>query len=248
MRIALITDIHANREAFEACLEQAELHGVDRYAFLGDFVGYGPDPDWVVEKAMELIGQGRAVAVKGNHDEGAVQGARPTMVDDARQVLEWTHDQLTSDQLMFLDELPYTVEEHDCLFVHANAFDPPEWEYVSSRMTAVRSMQATMRTFSFAGHVHAPKLYHLSNMGKVFEFVPMPGVAVPVAAPRHWMTLPGSCGQPRDGNPAAAWALLDLSRMTLTFHRVPYDHEVTANKILQAGLPERFAYRLCAGL
>lgn len=246
MKLALITDIHGNREAFEACMEQAHLHGADKVALLGDFVGYGADAAWVVDRVRELVAGG-AIAVKGNHDLGVVQGASPSMVEDARRVVEWTRNQLDPDQLNFLARLPFTFEEFGCLFVHANAHDPERFEYVTSRFDAVRSMQSTTARYVFAGHVHEPKLYHLSGTGKISEFSPTPGVAVPVPAHRQWFALPGSAGQPRDGNPASCWALFDLARATLTFHRVPYDHEQTATKILAAGLPPRLAERLKEG-
>jgi diadenosine tetraphosphatase ApaH/serine/threonine PP2A family protein phosphatase len=246
MKLALLTDIHGNREAFEACMEQAHLHGAEKVALLGDFVGYGADPSWVVDHVRELVEAG-AIAIKGNHDEGVVRGANPGMVEDARRVVEWTQGQLSPTQIDFLARLPYTFEQHGCLFVHANAFAPQDWEYVTNRTEAVRSMQATSARYTFAGHVHEPRLYHLSGTGKISEFTPTPGVAVPVPTHRQWFALPGSVGQPRDGNPAACWALFDLARATLTYHRVPYDHEATAAKIIAAGLPARFAERLKEG-
>lgn len=246
MKLALLTDIHGNREAFEACMEQAHLHGAEKVALLGDFVGYGADPAWVVDRARELVEAG-AIAIKGNHDEGTVRGANPGMVEDARRVVDWTQGQLSTGQLDFLARLPYSHEQFGCLFVHANAFAPQEWEYVTTRSDAVRSMQATAARYTFAGHVHEPRLYHLAGTGKISEFTPTPGVAVPVPVHRQWFALPGSVGQPRDRNPAACWALFDLARATLTFHRVPYDHEATAAKIRAAGLPARFAERLKEG-
>lgn len=247
MRLALITDIHGNREGFEACLEQAHLHGVDQIALLGDFVGYGADPAWVVDRARALVDAG-AIAVKGNHDESVVRGAVPGMIEDARRVVEWTQNQLHTDQINFLASLPYTQEWMGCLFVHANAAAPADWAYVTSRAEAVESLQSTSARYVFAGHVHEPRLYHLSGTGKISEFSPTAGVAVPVPSHRQWFALPGSAGQPRDGNPAACWALFDLGRATLTFHRVPYDHDATAAKILAAGLPPRFAERLRQGV
>ncbi|MBP8272200.1 MAG: metallophosphoesterase, partial [Sphaerotilus sp.] len=129
MKLALITDIHANREAFDACLEQAHLHGADRLAFLGDFVGYGADPAWVVEQVRDLVSQG-AIAVRGNHDEAVARGPSDYLVEDARRAIEWTRSQLTPAQLDFLGALPYTREDLGCLFVHANAYAPPAWDYI----------------------------------------------------------------------------------------------------------------------
>lgn len=247
MKLAIITDIHANREALEACLEQADLHGADRLVFLGDFVGYGADPGWVVEQVRDYVAQG-AIAVRGNHDEAVARGPAAHLVEDARRAVEWTRSQLNSEQLDFLSLLPYTREEMGCLFTHANAFAPSGWEYITSRNEAVRSMMATEARHTFCGHVHQPALYHLSATGKIASFTPVPGVAVPVPGHRQWLVLPGSAGQPRDGNPAAAWAMFDLGRLTLTFYRVPYDHESTAAKIIAAGLPRALGERLHQGV
>lgn len=246
MKLALITDIHANREAFEACLEQAHLHGAEQLALLGDFVGYGADPAWVVDKVRDLVAQG-AVAVGGNHDEAAGREPSPHLIEEARQAIDWTRSRLSPEQLQFLADLPFTHEAHGCLFVHANAWAPQDWEYVLGRQEAVRSMHATRCRHTFCGHVHAPALYHLSSTGKIADFTPTPGVAVPVPTHRQWLALPGSAGQPRDGNPAACWALFDTERHTLTFHRVPYDVDAAAAKIVAAHLPEGFAQRLKVG-
>jgi predicted phosphodiesterase len=246
MKLALITDIHANRDAFETCLDEAARHGADRYALLGDFVGYGAEPGWVVDRVRALVAEG-AIAVRGNHDHAIVRGPRDGMHAEARHVIEWTTRQLDTAQIEFLAGLPMTLERHGCLFVHANAYAPQEWEYVLGRTEAVHSLQATHARYTFAGHVHAPQLYNLSGLGKIADFTPTPGVAIPVPPHRQWFVLPGSAGQPRDGNPAACWALFDVDQAELTFHRAPYDHDGAARKILAAGLPARFAERLKEG-
>ena len=246
MKLALITDIHANREAFEACLDDAERQGAETYALLGDFVGYGADPAWVVDRARELVAAG-AIAVMGNHDKAVVDGPRDSMNNDARRAIEWTRTRLDAVQIEFLARLPYTVERNGCLFVHANAYAPKEWEYVTGRSEAVRSLNSTHARYTFAGHVHDPQLFNLSGLGKIAYFTPTPGVAIPVPPHRQWFVLPGSAGQPRDGNPAACWAMFDSLRAELTFHRVPYHHEEAARKIAAAGLPARLGERLMEG-
>lgn len=246
MKLALITDIHANREAFEACLEQARLHGADRLALLGDFVGYGADPRWVVEQVQALVAEG-AIAVKGNHDVAVADAPSPHLVEEARRVVAWTREHLDAVHLAFLQALPLKCVEADCLFVHANAFAPAGWEYVTGRDEAARSMDATTCRHTFCGHVHTPVLFHRSSLGKIADFHPTPGVAIPVPGHRQWLALPGSAGQPRDGNPAACWAMFDTERHTLTYYRVPYDVEAAAAKILAAQLPPFLAERLRSG-
>jgi diadenosine tetraphosphatase ApaH/serine/threonine PP2A family protein phosphatase len=246
MKLALLTDLHANREAFESCLDAARRAGAERFALLGDFVGYGADPGWVLDRVMELVREG-AIVVRGNHDEGVVQGPRPTMTDDAKRAVYWTREQLGDAQLAFLESLPFTVQDGELLFVHANAFSPRSWEYVASRNDALRSMQATSARLTFCGHMHEPMLYNLSGTGKLVTFVPAPGVEIPISPLRQWLVIPGAVGQPRDGNPAACWALFDTVQGQLTFHRTPYDHEQAATKVLAAGLPAYLAQRLRDG-
>jgi diadenosine tetraphosphatase ApaH/serine/threonine PP2A family protein phosphatase len=246
MKLALITDLHANREALEEVLAHARAHGAHQFALLGDFVGYGADPGWVVDQVRALVEQG-ALAVQGNHDAATVRGAQPSMRPAARQAVEWTRGRLDAAQLDFLARLPLSQQRGSALFVHANAHDPAQWEYVIGRGEAVRSLQATEARHVFCGHMHLPMLYNLSGTGKAGDFTPVPGVPIPVPAHRQWLAIPGACGQPRDGNPAAAYALFDEDAMTLTFHRVPYDHEAAAAKILAAGLPTEFAQRLHDG-
>ncbi|MBI5260049.1 MAG: metallophosphoesterase family protein [Burkholderiales bacterium] len=243
MKTALLADLHANREAVEAVLDHARAQGVQSWVLLGDFVGYGADPGWVIDTVRELMAGG-ALAVQGNHDLGVARGASPHMRPEPRFVIEWTRSQLNPSQIDFLDSLPLTAERGDQLFVHANAWAPAAWDYIQGRMEAVRSMHATGCRYTFCGHMHEPRLYHLSGTGKAGEFVPTPGVPIPVPAHRQWLVIPGSAGQPRDGNPAACYAMFDDEAATVTYHRVPYDHDTAGAKILAAALPQRLALRL----
>jgi diadenosine tetraphosphatase ApaH/serine/threonine PP2A family protein phosphatase len=246
MKLALFTDLHANREAFEACFDAAQRAGAQRFALLGDLVGYGADPGWVVDRVIELAKDG-AVVVRGNHDDGVVFGPRSTMTEDASRAVLWTREQLSDAQIAFLDSLPYTVEHDELLFTHANAFAPQEWEYVVGGAEAARSLNATRARITFCGHMHDPMLYGLSATGKITTFTPVPDIAIPVSPLRQWLAIPGSVGQPRDRNPAACWALFDAQAGELVFHRVPYDHDMAATKVLAAGLPAFLAERLRDG-
>lgn len=246
MRVAFITDIHANREALEAVLAHAAEHGADRHVFLGDYVGYGADPAWVVDRIVEFSKAG-APAVLGNHDAAVVRGPSPHMRPEPRQAIEWTRHQLNGEQIAFLESRPYAVTEDDRLYVHANAYAPQEWGYIVARHDAARSLLSTQAHYTFCGHVHEPHLYHLSSTGKTGEFTPTQEVPIPMPPHRQWLVLPGSAGQPRDGNPAACYAIFDLGRAELSFHRVPYDHDTAAAKIRAAGLPDTFAERLVHG-
>jgi diadenosine tetraphosphatase ApaH/serine/threonine PP2A family protein phosphatase len=187
------------------------------------------------------------VAVLGNHDNAVVKGPASTMVAQAREVVAWTRSQLDDAQLAFLAALPVAATEDDRLYVHANAFAPTEWAYIATRIEAIRSLHATEAHVTFCGHVHEPRLFHLTATGKAGEFMPVPDVPIPLSAQRQWLVIPGSTGQPRDGNPAACYATFDTEAHTLTYHRVPYDHEAAAAKIRAAGLPARLAERLLDG-
>ena len=246
MKIAVITDLHANREAVQAVLDHALSQRVDRHAFVGDFVGYGADPAWVVERVRELV-RGGAIAVQGNHDAAVVRGALPTMRADARRVVEWTQAQLDAGQIDFLASLPLTQELGELLFVHANAYEPAAWDYVQGRLEAQRSLMATRQRITFCGHMHEPRLFHLSPAGKTGDFIPTAGEPIPLLPPRRWLVIPGAAGQPRDGNPAACYAVYDDLRRELVYWRVPYDHEAASAKVLAAELPESLATRLANG-
>ena len=187
------------------------------------------------------------MAVMGNHDQAVVRGAAPGMRDDARRVVEWTRAQLDASQLDWLASLPMTLRHGDQFYVHANAWSPSGWEYIVGRSDAVRSLHATDCRYTFCGHMHEPKLFHVSSTGKAGDFVPTAGVAIPVPPHRQWLVIPGSAGQPRDGNPAACYAMFDDEQGLLTYHRVPYDCDGAGAKILAANLPQRLASRLGDG-
>lgn len=247
MRTAILSDLHANREALEAVLEHAQQQSIDAFALLGDFVGYGADPSWVVERVRERVDAG-AIAVQGNHDMATVQGAAADMRPEPRRVIEWTRGRLDPAQIAFLAGLPLTLRRADCLYVHANAWDPASWAYVLERSDAARSLRAAGAHVTFCGHVHEARLYHLGANGRAADFVPTAGVPVPLLARRQWLAIAGSVGQPRDGDPAACYAVHDHGAGTVTWWRVPYDHETAAAKIRAAGLPASLADRLARGM
>lgn len=245
MRIAILSDIHANRQAFEACLAGAREKGAERLVLLGDFVGYGADPDWTVSTVMELVRKG-AIAVRGNHDN-AVSDTGERMNVEAQIAMEWTRCQLGAEQRKFLQDLPLTVAVADRLYVHADAKNPAAWHYVRSVEDAAESFAAARQRLIFCGHIHQPQLYSMSVTGKLVRFVPTSGVAVPLLRGRRWLAVAGSVGQPRDGNPAAAYCLLDTATDELTYCRAAYDVEAAADAIRKAGLPPRLADRLLEG-
>jgi diadenosine tetraphosphatase ApaH/serine/threonine PP2A family protein phosphatase len=245
MLIALMADLHANRQAFCACLEHAQARGVNRYVLLGDYVGYGSDPVWTVAKVMELVEAG-AIAVQGNHD-AAISASSDRMHEEARMAIDWTRGELGARERQFLADLPLTETGPGQLYVHGDASAPEKWTYVVSVEEAAKSLRATEAQIVFSGHTHKPALFSVTALSKMTAFVPVTEVPIPLQGMRRWHAVIGSVGQPRDGNPAAAYATYDTDRKEITFLRVPYDIEGAAEGIRKARLPFYFAERLYAG-
>jgi len=243
--IALFADIHANRQAFTACLAQARSNGADRMVLLGDYVGYGGDPDWAMDTIMGLVEDG-ALAVLGNHDS-AIGNPREQMNIEAQVVIEWTRGMLGVTQRQFLASLPLTRSEAARLYVHADASSPKSWTYVTGIAEAARSITATPAHITFCGHIHRPALYSMSATAKMTSFTPVSGVPIQLMPSRRWLAVLGSVGQPRDSNPAAAFAMFDTDKCELTFCRVGYNVEQAAAQIRKHGLPTRLAERLFVG-
>ncbi len=200
---------------------------------------------WVVETVRSHVEAG-AVALLGNHD-AAVPGSDEDMNADASAAIRWTRGHLHDALRAFLAVLPLTYREGDRLYVHANAWAPGAWGYILGPVEAERSLRRTDARVTICGHVHAPALYAMAPGKPACGYAPVPGVAVPLLSTRRWLAVIGAAGQPRDGDPAAAYALLDDVRQTLTTVRVPYDVETAAQKIVAAGLPPQLAARLRLG-
>jgi diadenosine tetraphosphatase ApaH/serine/threonine PP2A family protein phosphatase len=250
MRLALLSDIHGNIQGLDACLAHARAQRAQRFAFLGDMVGYGANPSAVVDRVMLMTEEG-AVVLKGNHDAMAVNP--PASVKTmGESTANWTHANLSPLQRQWLDSLPLTHHQDRVLLVHASADGPELWRYVYDQRAATASLAAatavwTDVSYVFGGHVHEQTLYYRGATSGLMKFYPQAGVALPVPKHREWLATVGSVGQPRDGNAAAMYAILDTERAQLTFHRVPYNHAAAAAAILKAGLPVFFAERLEKG-
>jgi len=245
MLIALFADIHANREALTACLADAAEQGAARLVFLGDLVGYGPDPVWVVERVAQLIDDG-AVAVLGNHDL-ATYDASVSLSAVARAAIDWTTHQLGPAHRAVLARLPLEVPDEDRLYVHASPSSPADWTYVLGAREAFHGFRATRQRLTFCGHTHQPALFSETASSLPHHHVPAAGRPNPLLPHRRWLAVLGAVGQPRDRNPLACYGLLDTTANRLTYVRVPYDIDVTARKVLAAGLPTALAHRLSTG-
>lgn len=246
-KLALFADVHSNLEAVNACLEHARGLGAERFAFLGDLIGYGADPVAVLDLIEQYTANG-AIVVLGNHDAAAIGRSTDFLNSSAQAAINWTQTQLGEKQRGFLASLPLTVREDDILFVHASAVAPEQWIYVTGPKQAEESIIAAEANYVFCGHVHEPHLYYIGASGHPMPFKPMAGTPIPTARHRQWLAIVGSVGQPRDGNNQASYALFDPTRERMTFFRVPYDYRTAAQKIRAAGLPERLAMRLERGV
>jgi diadenosine tetraphosphatase ApaH/serine/threonine PP2A family protein phosphatase len=243
--LAFFSDIHANRQAFAACLEVARARGAERFICLGDIVGYGADPEWSVETVMELVASG-GLAVRGNHDN-AITVASETMNAEAQAAIEWTRGRLSAGQRRFLAELPMSLQDDDRLYVHSEASNPARWRYIQSASDAARSMIATKAQITFCGHIHRPTLYSMSVTAKMTSFIPTSNAPVQLLRGRQWLAVVGSVGQPRDGDPAASFVTFDTRTREITYCRVAYDFETAAQRIRDNGLPPWLAQRLSVG-
>lgn len=249
MRLALMSDIHSNLQALDACMEHAQAKGAQQFAFLGDMVGYGGNPSEVVNRIMGAVANG-AIALRGNHDEMALNPPTETKtLGDS--TAGWTSEHLDANQKDWIKGLPLTHLLDKMLLVHASANEPERWRYVTDERSATASLDAAVSQptvrYVFGGHVHEQSLYYRGSTSGLMKFSPQAGIAVPVPAHRQWLSTVGSVGQPRDGKPEAMYALMDTDRAQLTFFRVAYDNDAAAKAIRRAGLPEFFAKRLETG-
>lgn len=249
MKLALLSDIHANLPALEACIAHANAQGADQFALLGDIVDYGPYPAQTVERCRQLEQQG-AILLRGNHDTCLTQDSNAEATW-GNIISSWTFNQLNPDQQAWLAQLPLTAIIDSVFLVHATADAPEKWHYIQDERLASRSLDAATKNreirYVFGGHVHQQSLYYRGSGNRLMVFQPKNGIAIPVGTHRHWLATVGSVGQPRDGDTRANYALLDSETSQLTFHRVSYDHLTVAQTMRDLGLPEALITRLESG-
>jgi len=246
MRYLVLTDIHANLEALDACLADARSRRYDRTLVLGDLVGYGADPNAVVERIRSLK---PAAIVRGNHDKVAcgleeAEGFNAV----AKSAAKWTLDVLLPEYRRWLAALPEGPIEIDDLveICHGSPFD--EDAYIFDELDAVRALKTSTRPLCLFGHTHYPVTFELS--AETFDSVgpATEGAAeLPLRVGSKYLVNPGSVGQPRDGDPRAAYAIVDTERRCVELLRLPYPVEEAQSKVISAGLPEVLAQRLAVG-
>jgi len=258
MRIALLSDIHSNYEAFSAVAADIASQNVDGVCILGDIIGYGSDPSPVLNGVMamfgrggsklprdfaELTGLGKAI-VLGNHDaatfkEKMVHRFNPR----ARAVTEWTIERLAEEEKRFLSALPLTAEIEGAVLVHSSPEAPADFGYILGAADARIALEHSGSDLVFIGHTHKPIVYEYGDKMRTLEF----DGDIALRAGARYIINVGSVGQPRDRDNRAAYLLWDTGRDTLQLKRVEYDIEGAANKIIAAGLPEELGKRLYIG-
>jgi predicted phosphodiesterase len=238
MRLAVLSDIHANLTALDAV--RADLPPVDQVWVLGDTVGYGPRPNEVIAALQEM----GARSVLGNHDGAAIGTVDPGDFNpDAHAAINWTAGVLDDNARAYLAALPEVRRDGDLTAVHGSPRDPI-WEYIVSTAVAAANLDAFDTRWCLFGHTHYPVVFHVTERG-VEATVGVGGEEV--ALEHRALVNPGSVGQPRDGNPAASYLVLDTDACRAAYRRVAYDIEATQRQMLELGLPTRLAERLSYG-
>jgi diadenosine tetraphosphatase ApaH/serine/threonine PP2A family protein phosphatase len=240
MRIAVLSDIHSNLPALDAVL--AAAGDVDAIWHLGDVVGYGPDPDGVVER-LQSIG---AIGVRGNHDAAAAGGSEIDWFNpDARRAMEWTRAAMSRDTVDWLAALPERATLHGCALVHGSPREPI-WEYITSPEVARENLAVLTSPIGLHGHTHVPVAW--LEEGRRVELLRAAPEDTLELRGRRALVNPGSVGQPRDGDPTASYLILDPEAGRISWHRVRYDIESVQRAMRAAGLPTSLSARLAVGL
>lgn len=264
MRVAVLSDIHANAEAFAAVLKDMPETGVEKTVVLGDTVGYGADPEACTRAVMVLGGDEPAAgaiptelfdavepfsddlicAVMGNHDMAAFgEEILTRMRYEAVKAVLWQRTVLSAETMSFLVARPLEVRYGDALFVHASPYRPETFDYILSRYEAVNAMEHVTGRLFFVGHTHDPIVYRETG-----TINPVWGEPIKLEPDVRYVVNAGSVGQPRDRDPRACYVIWDMEVDTLEFRRVEYDVEGAAQKIYDAGLPQVLGDRLFAGI
>ena len=245
MRVLVVSDLHANAEALKAVMSRVRRKKFDEVVCLGDFVGYGAQPNQVLDTMRTM--RGRKVYIRGNHDRvaaGIEEGHGFNQA--ARDAALWTRDRLSPPNRRFLRDLAVGPVKHKGMVIcHGSPYD--EDEYLFTEIHAARIFAESDAKLVLFGHTHLPAIFWLDDENMVWgEAVPTDAL-IRLKPSYRYLINPGSVGQPRDRNPEASFAIVDTTKHTAQFFRVPYDVAKTQSAILRAGLPAILAYRLTYG-
>lgn len=245
MKVAILSDIHANLEALQAVLAHLDSESCEGIFCLGDVVGYGPDPN----ECCALLRERGIQTLKGNHDEAAAAEeslAGLLMNPSAMEGILWTRKVLSPENRQWLSALPLVLDMPvlNATLCHANLHNPGGWGYILTHYEAHLTFQKLARRICFYGHSHQPVVITINATGEASASTPV-SLQVPEGA--SYLVNCGSVGQPRDGDPRSCYVLFDTIKETVLFQRVPYPHEITRQKIIDLNLPPESAFRLAAG-
>ncbi len=240
MRYAVLSDVHANMEALTAVAESIASAGITTTVCLGDVVGYGPEP----QAAVDAIRRMTKKAILGNHDRAVfTEGAEEPFNEWAEGAILWTREQLREDAVEFLRRLPLSRRLRGALLVHASPRKPSSWSYVMDADDAAREFAGFREKLCIVGHSHEPGFFEWDGA----EARKICASAIVMDPDARYIVNAGSVGQPRDGDPRAAYAVVDTNELTAEIVRVGYDVDKTRKKILEAGLSPYLAERLIHG-
>lgn len=239
MRYGIISDIHSNYEALDACIEHLEAAGVEAYLSTGDVVGYGADPKRCLDRIREL----GTTVVAGNHDWAVSSRLSLDYFNAyAREAIYWTQERLSEADIQYLDDLELKTIVDDITLVHGTLYNPENFDYLLTSYDAHMSFQMQETPLCLVGHSHVPITFLLD--GTVTFTL---DTEIDLMGVERAVVNPGSVGQPRDENPKASVGIYDTKTRIFTTDRVDYDIEAATAKILRAGLPEVLAERLWHG-
>ena len=240
MRYGILGDIHANLEALEAVYEAGKAEKVETFLCVGDIVGYGASPG----ECIEILQAMKIISVAGNHDwTVAAKAPLEILTPLAREAVLWTREKLSLAHLAFLNRLPLVFKKEDWILVHGTLHNPGEFIYLKNFSQTAQSFALLNQRICFLGHTHVPRMY-VQQERKIFDSEASDLAISPFS---KYIINVGSVGQPRDGNPQAAFGVYDTDKQTAAIKRISYDVKKAQEKILKAGLPETLALRLAAG-
>jgi len=244
MRYAIIADIHANLAALTAVLDDVERRGgVKEVWCLGDVVGYGPDP----HQCIELLRQRSHICVAGDHDWAAIGKLSLSKFNpDAATACRWTAQQLSPEDVDYLNSLSQVIEKGDFTLVHGSPREPI-WEYLVSVSSAKENFVYFRSQCCLVGHSHVPLIFRYTEAGECL-FSPFSANIGLLLSESRWIINPGGVGQPRDSDPRASYAILDSETRMARLYRVPYDISFTQVKMVKQNLPLRLVSRLSRGV
>jgi predicted phosphodiesterase len=241
MRIGFLSDVHGNWEALSACLRDSETEGLSKLFFLGDAVGYGADPNLVVEKISEIC----EVSILGNHDAAAIGQLSPEYFNEyARASHYYTVDTLTKTNLSILKKSVLTAGWERFTMVHALPKDPESWGYVLTLREADENFEHFDSQVCLIGHSHRP--FIVEKCGDKYSNL-LPATSLVLEKECRYIINVGSVGQPRDGNPNACYLIFDNDTGKVTFKRLKYDIESAQRKMRESQIPKYLVDRLKAG-